>query len=65
VGTGASTVGGAPGGGAGAGAGAPAETSSLCCGTRTMNASLRPVPMFVVQMKYSPVGSRFPFGRFE
>src|SRR4030095_282394 len=46
------------------GAGAPPLTPSLLCGMRTMNASLRPLPMFVVQMKYSPVTSRLPFGRF-
>ena len=34
-------------------------------GTFTMNASLRFVPPFVVQMKYSPVMSRLPFGNFQ
>ena len=51
--------------GEGLGAGAPPETPSFCCGIRTMNASLRLVPRLVVQMKYSPVGSRLPLGRFE
>src|SRR5688500_2005131 len=53
------------GAGPGAGAGAPPLTPSFCWGTRTMNASPRLVPMLLVQMKYSPVGSRLPFGRFE
>jgi hypothetical protein len=53
------------GAGEGEGAGALLLTPSLSCGTRTMKASLRPVPMLLVQMKYSPVTSRFPFGRFE
>ena len=34
-------------------------------GTRTMNASRRPEPAFAVQMKYSPVTSRLPFGIFQ
>jgi hypothetical protein len=51
--------------GAGDGAGAPPDTPSLFCGIRTMNASFRFVPVLLVQMKYSPVGSRFPLGRFE
>ena len=49
----------------GLGAGRPLTTPSFCCGMRTMNASARFVPRLVVQMKYSPVGSRLPFGRFE
>src|SRR5436190_3354717 len=68
VGTGATGVGAAGGGvvgnaGAGVvGAGAPGDTPILSCGMRTMNASCRPVPMFAVQMKYSPVTSMLPDG---
>src|SRR6185503_4223881 len=39
------------------GVGALGDTPSLSCGMRTMNASCRLVPMFAVQMKYSPVTS--------
>src|SRR5258705_900630 len=47
------------------GVGAPGDTPSLSCGIRTMNASCRPVPMFAVQMKYSPVTSMLPDGIFQ
>src|SRR5438128_4137917 len=47
------------------GVGAPGVTPSLSCGMRTMNVSCRPVPMFDVQMKYSPVTSMLPDGIFQ
>src|SRR5688500_4792999 len=75
VGTGVGATGaGATGAGAGAGAGAgvvgagvavPGATPRLSVGMRTMKASARSPPRFVVQTKYSPVTSRLPFGRFS
>jgi hypothetical protein len=65
-GVGAGCVGGGVVGGAGSvGGGVVVPAPSLAFGIRTMYASIRPVPALDVQMKYSPVGSRFPFGIFQ
>src|SRR5688572_33163306 len=64
VGLGAGSVGVGVGVGVGAGADEPVIPSRWA-GMRAMNTSARLPPMFDAHRKYSPVGSMFPFGRFE